>query len=201
MSVMRSKRLSMSLGAALSLGLLCASATARADEPAASPSAPSAPPPPGFAPPKLAAPALKTQRRVPYWTWDANVEGGLGAYFLDGARFSGFGRVRGGVLRVDEQSISEPRFLALGMTYEISNLSPAAFGVELETLGLASGLWAQLGAFVDIQPRPGAKLGLGWSMFGVEGQLRWDRNDGVIWAAYAKLRVPVGILGWAWSKR
>ncbi|MDC3952460.1 hypothetical protein [Polyangium jinanense] len=145
------------------------------------------------------APAEK--RAAPFWTWDANVEGGLGALFEDRAHLSGFGRVRGGFLRVDERSVSEPRFLALGLTYELSDFSPATFGIEVETLGLASGAWLQLGALVDVQPRPGAKLALGWSLFGVEGQVRWDKDDGVVWAAYGKLRVPVGILGWALSSR
>ena len=74
-------------------------------------------------------------------------------------------------------------------------------GLEVETLGLASGTWLQLGVLLDVQPRPGAKLAVGWSLFGVEGQVRWDKDDGVFWAAYAKVRVPVGILGWALSRR
>ncbi|MDI3283708.1 hypothetical protein [Polyangium sp. 15x6] len=181
------KRPRVGVGGALVLSLLSTVATANAAEPPATPAEKRG--------------VSSRERRAPFWTWDANVEGGIGALFEERAHLSGFGRVRGGLLRVDERSVSEPRFLALGLTYELSDFSPATFGIEVEALGLASGAWLQLGALVDVQPRPGAKLALGWSLFGVEGQVRWDKDDGVVWAAYGKLRVPVGILGWALSSR
>ncbi|MDI1478159.1 hypothetical protein [Polyangium sp. y55x31] len=175
------------VGVGVTLALASAVATANADEPHATPTE--------------RRNVATRERRAPFWTWDANVEGGIGALFEDRVHLSGFGRVRGGFLRVDERSVAEPRFLALGLTYELSDFSPATFGIEVETLGLASGTWLQLGALLDVQPRPGAKLALGFSLFGVEGQVRWDKDDGVVWAAYGKLRVPVGILGWALSSR
>jgi hypothetical protein len=130
-------------------------------------------------------------------TWDANVEGAVGAAFLETSHLSGFGRVRGGLLYVNESDVASPLFAALGLTYEISDRTPATFGVQGEIMSLSSGFWLQAGAMVDVQPRPGFMASAGWSLFGVEGQARWDKDYGHFFAVYGKFRVPIGVLHFA----
>lgn len=166
--------------------------------------------PPPAPPAQVAAPAVSPdapikvepqhkKRRSRYITWDANVDGALGyAYERDG-HLSGFGRVRAGVLFVNEEDIQAPAFRAIGLTYDFSDLTPATFGLQFETLSLNSGAWFQAGAMVDIQPRPGFMLAAGLSLIGVEGQVRWSKEEGAFLAVYGKLRVPVGIIAVALS--
>lgn len=129
-------------------------------------------------------------------TWDLNVEGALGARFTDRSHVSGFGRVRGGLLFANEVDIAAPTFFMLDLSYELSDFSPATFGLQAEVLSLNSGLSLQLGALVDVQPRPGFMASLGFSVFGVEGQLRWakDGPEGPIWAIYGKISIPIGVI-------
>lgn len=82
----------------------------------------------------------------------------------------------------------------LGVTYEYSSLSPAAFGVQGEVLNLELGLWAQLGGFVDVSGHFGAGLGAGWSLFGVEAQYRGAENADYTWALFGKVRLPISII-------
>ncbi|NUQ76044.1 MAG: hypothetical protein HUU21_21095 [Polyangiaceae bacterium] len=130
-----------------------------------------------------------------YITWDANIEGALGYSFEGDHHLSGFGRVRGGLLFVNEEDIQAPAFRAVGLTYEISEFTPATFGLQAEFLSLNSGAWIQAGAMIDIQPRPGFMLGAGLSLLGVEAQVRWSEGDGAFIAVYGKLRIPLGIIG------
>jgi hypothetical protein len=170
-----------------------------------------APPPAPPAPPAhIAAPAVSPdapiqvepqhkKRRSRYITWDANVDGALGYAYEGDGHLSGFGRVRAGVLFVNEEDIQAPAFRAIGLTYDVSDLTPATFGLQFETLSLNSGAWFQAGAMVDIQPRPGFMLAAGLSLIGVEGQVRWSKEEGAFLAVYGKLRVPVGIIAVALS--
>jgi hypothetical protein len=139
------------------------------------------------------------QRKSRYLTWDANIDGAFGYSFQGDGHLSGFGRVRGGLLFVNEEDIQAPSFRALGLTYEISELTPATFGLQFEFMSLNSGAWFQVGAMVDIQPRPGFMLGAGLSLLGVEGQVRWSEGEGAFVAIYGKLRIPLGIIGFALS--
>jgi len=132
-------------------------------------------------------------------TWDLNIDGGVGAAFESDTHLTGFGRIRGGLLLIDESDIASPSFSALGLTYEASDLSPAAFGIQVERMSLSTGLWGQLGAMLDIQPRPGFMAAVGWSLFGAEAQVRWDKapGEGAFFAIYGKLRIPVSIIAYA----
>ena len=177
-------------------------ATPGATPPAVPPAPPGAPaattaaPPPASAPPETITiePTYK-KRKSRYITWDANIDGALGYSFQGDGHLSGFGRVRGGLLFVNEEDIQAPAFRALGLTYEVSDFTPATFGLQVEFLSLNSGAWVQAGAMVDIQPRPGFMLAAGVSLVGVEGQVRWDEGEGPFMAVYGKLRIPLGIIG------
>jgi hypothetical protein len=129
-------------------------------------------------------------------TWDANLEGAIGGMFLGPTKIVGFTRARLGALYVDEQDARSPKFYALGLTYEASNFlrATSAVGVQAEFMLVKSLFWAQAGAVVDFQPRPGFNLTAGWSIFGLEGQMRWDheRAQGeLVWGVFGKLRLPI----------
>src|SRR2546426_330490 len=110
--------------------------------PDASATLPEAPPAPTPAP-ALAVPPARKKHRVygsspedigeRATTWDLNVEGAYGRAFGNVDRMTGFGRIRGGILRV-----REPWFFALGATYEISDLTPATFGLQGEAMHLGT---------------------------------------------------------------
>jgi hypothetical protein len=129
-------------------------------------------------------------------TWDLNLEGALGWYFQSGPQFTGFLRARPGVL-----FIRDPLYFTVGATYDWSPISPATFGVQAEILHFDKGLWAQLGGLVDTHARFGGDLALGLSLIGVEGQYRSYENIGSVFAAYLKVRIPIGILVHALSRR
>jgi hypothetical protein len=155
------------------------------------------PPPEG--PPAPAEPPATPPKRPPAsrWTWDLNLEGALGKRFLDDEGLGGFGRVRAGLLHIDESELSSPRLSALGLTYELSDFRPATFGLQGEFLSVGAGLWAQLGAMIDTQPRPGFMGAVGWSLFGAEAQVRWEEDHGAVFGVYGKLRVPISVIVYA----
>jgi hypothetical protein len=55
------------------------------------------------------------------------------------------------------------------------------------------GVWAQLGAFTDFHLRPGAHLAVGYSLIGVEGQLRELETGGRTTELFGILRLPIGL--------
>lgn len=158
--------------------------------PAAVSAAPTTPAPaaPAVSPELAAATAsgLNYERDT---TWDLNLEGGYGRFFSDPPKNTGFVRARGGVLFIRNST-----YRALGVTYEYSALSPAAFGIQGEVLNLELGLWTQLGGFVDVSGHFGAQLAAGWSLFGVEGQYRAVEDRGSAFAVFGKLRLPISII-------
>jgi hypothetical protein len=188
-----------SVAGAWALAVLATAGVAQAQEPAPQPTpapttpenkAPSqAPPPqlPGAGPPIVGGSLGKR-----YTSWDANIEGAYGRILSDPTHPSGFGRVRGGVLW-----IRDPHFLSLGVTYEFSDRSAATLGIQGEYLNLELGVWAQAGPLVDLAhaARPGGMFALGWSVLGVELQARSYEDLGFAPAVYAKLRIPLGIIG------
>jgi hypothetical protein len=167
---------------------------------APAPSAPASTAPAVTAPQHVQPPALSpyppTSKGIGkrYTSWDADVEGAYGRIFSDPSHPSGFGRVRGGVLW-----IRDPHFYMLGLTYELSDRSAATLGLQGEYLNLEAGLWAQIGALVDVAngARPGGMLSAGWSVLGVELQARSYEDLGFVPAVYGKLRIPLGIIGFA----
>ena len=127
-------------------------------------------------------------------SWDLNIEGAAGHAFDGAAGWSGLGRVRAGIQRFDQRDRADAKFLMVGLSYELSDVSKATFLLQGEVLSLTSGTWLQLGAGADITPRPAFMGALGWSLFGIEGQARWDDPQGAFFAVYGKVRVPIGVI-------
>ncbi|MDP6942647.1 MAG: hypothetical protein QF464_00735, partial [Myxococcota bacterium] len=94
--------------------------------------------------------------------------------------------LRGGLLL-----IREPMFISVGLTAMFDTWQPPAFGVEAELMHLQTGLWMHAGAFIDIEASSGATYGLGWSIYGLETQVRVDTTGETVWTILAKLRVPL----------
>lgn len=171
---------------ALALVLLCEAGVSDAPPPPAAVAAPAPSPAQAKA---LAIPSLERAT-----TWDLNVEGVLGAR-IEPRSLWGLARLRVGAL-----FIRDSWYYFLGATYEWSNLMPATFGVQAEVLNLEKGFWAQLGALIDLGPRPGAMLSVGWSVVGVELQVR--SFDGQLAVAVGgKLRLPIGVIARLFSSR
>lgn len=167
--------------------------TAALPQPTGAPAAPTAETP--AAPPSAEpAPRRHPTREL---TWDLNLEGGVGKRFLDGEGLGGFGRIRAGLLHIDESDIASPRLLALGLTYDLSDFEPATFGIQGELISVGSGLWAQVGGMIDTEPRPGFMGALGWSLFGAEAQVRWDEPHGATFGLYGKVRIPISVILYA----
>ncbi len=187
---MQSRLFIHALAGLLGASILTLSAQARADD-----AAPALPAARGRSSGLMPAPKLRPGNFTRL-TWDANIEGGLGAMFLGPAKLTGFTRVRAGLLYVDEENARSPKFYALGLTYEASNFRRAssAIGLQAELMLVKPLLWAQAGVVTDFQPRPGFNLTAGWSIFGLEGQMRWDgerTQGGPVWGVFGKLRLPI----------
>ncbi|WP_394844136.1 hypothetical protein LZC95_44670 [Pendulispora brunnea] len=130
-------------------------------------------------------------------TWDANIEGGFGrAYGDNHARTVSFGRIGGGVMWVHGQWFTMGRVF-----YDLSNFTPGTFGVQIEQMHLSSGVWIQAGGGVDVEPRPMGMLAVGWSVLGVEAQYRSFGDGGIGPAIFGKLRIPIGVIGFALANR
>ncbi len=125
-------------------------------------------------------------------TFDANIDGGGGAAFGSDTKGVGFIRARAGFM-----AVRAPWFYMIGPTAEWSNVGGFAFGGQGEIMHLSSGGWAQLGGMVDTSGRPGGLLALGWSMVGVEGQVRKTEEIGTAVTVLAKLRIPIGVIVFA----
>jgi len=125
-------------------------------------------------------------------TFDANIDGGGGAAFGSDTKGMGFIRARAGFM-----AVRAPWFYMIGPTAEWSNVGGFAFGGQGEIMHLSSGGWAQLGGMVDTSGRPGGLLALGWSMVGIEGQVRKTEEIGTAVSVLAKLRIPIGVIVFA----
>jgi hypothetical protein len=134
------------------------------------------------------APALP--QRKSYTSWGANLDFGVGRVLSPGETVT-MGRARAGVL-----VIRDPSFYSIGVTYELSQISTATLGVQAEYLHLDSGLWGQVGPLFDVGNRGkfGFMAALGFSLIGVEYQGR-DYMDGFSSVLFAKIRIPLGIIG------
>ena len=136
------------------------------------------------------SPAMK-RFMAPATLVDLALEGGYGHAFADnGGVNAAFLRARTGLLFV-----RDPFFHALGATYEISRWSDASVGLQYE-LTWNRGLWAQLGAFKDVDTRYGGGMAsLGFAIVGVEAELRGaSQTNGTAFGVYGKVRLPLGIL-------
>jgi len=144
----------------------------------------------------IAAPPVEGRRETIARTWDLNLEGGLGWNLTRDAPLLGLVRARGGLMWMDTTDFAAPRFYSLGVTATYCGLGSLAFGIQGELLDLSSGVWGQLGAHIDIDAAPGFEASLGWSLFGVEAQLRLE-DHGNQAALFLKLRIPIGIIAFS----
>lgn len=145
----------------------------------------------------LAAPAAgasdrPSEREGEPWreiTWDANADFTLGRTFPgpDEANFTT-------TVRIGAAVIHEPWFLYLGPIVAISNIDPPTAGVQVEVLHVWSGVWGQVAPLVDLDYRSGVQVAAGWSILGVDGQLRADRGGDLTWAVACKIRLPFHLL-------
>ena len=166
----------------------------------ATPPSDSAPPPPPAALPQAKKPIPMGDEKLVFVrsprmdrllsrgvTWDANLEGGVGAVFAHPVDSIAFARARAGVTLV-----RDPLLETLGITYEYSG--PATFGLLADVSLLETGFWGQIGAMMDVKGHAGGMLAFGWALVGVEGEYRGAESMDPAWAIYGKLRIPVSIL-------
>lgn len=165
---------------------------------AGSPAAPAGPPDGGSSQPTPSVPKPKARYTGPIttagayergWWWDLDLEGGGGIWLEPHNPALGMGRVRVGALYM-----AEPWYFTVGATYQYSNLSPAAFGVQAEVMQLWTGFWAQAGAEVNIAGQVGPNFSVGYSVFGVESETWVGDGQPARTALLLKLRVPVSWL-------
>lgn len=142
-----------------------------------------------------------------YTGLDLDISGGGGYHWGTNDQKAGiaFGRVRGGIMHV-----SWPFMYAVGATYEINNMSPAAWGAQAEILHIGAGIWAQVGASVDYKAQFAGIASVGWSMLGIEAQIRGYKdalpftqpNDfGYGFTLVGKIRIPVGFILYVLSRK
>jgi hypothetical protein len=128
-------------------------------------------------------------------TWDANVDLALGTPIGSQSQVSGF--VRG---RVGLMVVRGSKFIMFGGGYEWSNLSYATLNLQAEFMHLSSGFWGQIGALLDLEKvRPGLSVSVGYSILGVELQQRSYQGFGAATAVFGKLRIPLGVIGYAFG--
>lgn len=134
---------------------------------------------------------------------DLDLEGGGGFFWGNRTSGIGFGRVRSGIMFV-----KLPIAVAIGATFEVNNVSMATYGAQLELLHLETGVWGQLGPTVDGHGNFGGLLSVGWSLFGIEAQVRgYDEvrpsafQGGYGFALVGKLRIPVGYILYVLSRK
>lgn len=137
-----------------------------------------------YAPPGSLIPVRRGMR------WDVNVDLSFGRLFApNGGRWLGAARARAGLL-----FIMEPLFPAIGLTAEGTTLQPPRFGVQVESLHLWTGLWAQFGADYDTKKRVGFHGAVGHDLLGLEAQSRRHVNGDYVWSIVGKVRIPLGII-------
>ena len=96
------------------------------------------------------------------------------------------GRLRTGVLMVRGVT-----YWQIGATLALSTWQAPSLGVQAEVMHGPSGGWAQLEGFADIEGQPGAALGAGWSVFGLEGQVRGAHPQEMTWTLLLKIHLPL----------
>lgn len=75
----------------------------------------------------------------------------------------------------------------------------AAAGLRLEGIHLPSGGWLSAEVRVTRRLLPELVPAVGWSVFGVELQLRRTPHLDPTW--FVRVRLPLGALAWAWIER
>lgn len=161
----------------------------RADEPGASDSAagkaaPATPPPRTYGLP----------RRVG-WSWDLEVDLGLRLAERNIDAPLGMARLQAGALWADE-----PMYYSLGLTAEIGGAAGRGLGAQATVTHLFTGTWAHLGASWLVRDSAAmTALGVGWSLFGVEWQHRFDGGQSDVLLFH--LRLPLGTTWFLFTHR
>ena len=119
------------------------------------------------------------------WRFDLNLDLAVGGPGAASRRF--FGRTRVGVTRV-----AEPGYYTLGLTADLVSEADPAFGLQFEAMEMVASFQWQVGAMVDTGSVPCLTTALGWQIFALEGQLRFDEETSAL--LYFKVRLPVSWL-------
>ena len=128
------------------------------------------------------------------WIMDVNIDLALGQSAKEEGAWAGFGRLRLGVTRV-----FEPLYLSLGAIGDLNSARDPSFGVQLEALEMISGVQVQLGSSLDTRLTPAALFGLGWEIFGAEGQILFE-EDQTQYLFFGKIRVPLSLIYYALTR-
>jgi hypothetical protein len=84
----------------------------------------------------------------------------------------------------------DPWIFAVGASGEVGGLVGLGGGFEVEALSLRTGLSLMAGFTYGQEGRWATRLGLGWSLLGVE----WQRGYGAADALFFTVRIPLGII-------
>lgn len=129
------------------------------------------------------------------WRGDFNLGLGLGGAIGEGEGALFVGRARGGLMRVQD-----PRFYTLGPTVSFHQDGGVAFGLQAESLNISTGTQLWLGAEMNLDAKPIAHVGAGLALFGLEYQAHFE-GEGVSHRVFAKVRIPVSWLIYAFNRR
>jgi hypothetical protein len=116
--------------------------------------------------------------------WDAQVAGG-GGFAFRGDTDHYLVRARAGVLFP-----RDPWIFAVGASGEVGGLVGLGGGFEVEALSLRTGLSLMAGFTYGQEGRWATRLGVGWSLLGVE----WQRGYGASDALFFTVRIPLGVI-------
>lgn len=129
------------------------------------------------------------------WSWDVELDLGLRLTDDDVDASLGMARLQAGVLRADE-----PYYYSLGVTGELGGAADRSVGLQATVTHLHAGTWLHLGGSWLVRDRAAASsLALGWSLFGVEWQHRFDDPAGD--ALLLQLRLPLGTTWFLFTHR
>ena len=141
-----------------------------------------------------------------YFGLDLDVSGGGGYHWGERGigRPVGFGKIRGGLMYA-----TWPFVYSIGATFESNNLSPAAWGLQAEVTHIGAGIWLQVGGMIDWKAQGAFTAALGWSVFGIEAQLRGYQDAlpeptqyfGYGISILGKVRVPIGFILYVLSRK
>lgn len=98
-------------------------------------------------------------------------------------------------LRIGPSYVHDFHFWSLSATAETFNFNRFAFGIQADFVDISSGWNVYTGATISTTAKPGITLGVGWSIFHVEGQYWFDEPGNV--AVFGLLRIPIGTILYA----
>jgi hypothetical protein len=129
------------------------------------------------------------------WSWDVELDLGLRLVDDNLDTSLGMARLQAGVLRADE-----PYYYSLGVTGEVGGAADRSVGLQATVTHLHAGTWLHLGGSWLVRDSAAASaLAVGWSLFGVEWQHRFDDSSGD--GLLLQLRVPLGTTWFLFTRR